>query len=165
MIVLGRITTPYGINGWLKLRPFGDDPEAWGKMKELWLSPRAEEGHWTAWRLHELRVHGGNEVIVRFEDIHDRTAAESLKGLFVGVPREALPRMNKDEYYWGDLIGLTVENEDEECLGKVDSLIETGAHSVLVVKEGAYERLLPFVGAVVKEVTPDKIVVAWELDW
>jgi len=164
MIVLGRLTTPYGINGWLKLRPFGDDPQAWSGIKEWWLSPQTEEAHWTAWKLGELRFHSGG-VIIRLEGVNDRTAAESLEGMFVGVPREALPRTGKDEYYWADLIGLAVRNERGESLGKVNSLIETGAHRVLVVKAEGRERLLPFVGEIVKQVSQDGILVAWEQDW
>ena len=38
MVVLGRIVAPFGVRGWLKIRPFGDDPEAWRAMPELWLS-------------------------------------------------------------------------------------------------------------------------------
>ena len=52
-------------------------------------------------------------------------------------------------------------------LGKVTSLIETGANDVLVVTEGKQERLLPFVGHVVKDVdvAAGRINVDWEADW
>ncbi len=98
----------------------------------------------------------------------DRTAAEALKGVLVGAPREALPTTDDDEFYWGDLIGLGVVNTADEKLGKVAGLIETGANDVLrVVGEDGTERLLPFVAAVVlaveKEAGP--IRVEWGSDW
>jgi hypothetical protein len=80
----------------------------------------------------------------------DRTAAEAMKGLLVGAPRDALPTTDEDEFYWADLVGLEVINAAGERLGKVAGLIETGANDVLrVVGDDGTERLLPFVSAVV----------------
>ena len=109
----------------------------------------------------------------RGEDLlgEDRDAAERMVGQFVGAPRNALPATEQDEYYWADLVGLTVVNEKQETLGRVTELIESGAHAVVVVQEGegekAQQRLLPFVGQVVKDVdVPAGVIrVAWERDW
>lgn len=68
--------------------------------------------------------------------------------------REILPPPADEEFYWADLVGLNVVNEAGLALGKIASLIETGANQVLVVKDGTTERLLPFVSAVVKQVDP-----------
>lgn len=62
----------------------------------------------------------------------------------IGVRRDQLPATAPDEYYWNDLLGLKVVNLQDEPLGQVDHLIETGANDVLVVK-GERERLIPFV--------------------
>jgi 16S rRNA processing protein RimM len=91
-----------------------------------------------------------------------------MKGVLVGAPREALPQTEDDEFYWADLIGLTVINTAGDVLGKVDGLLETGANDVLrVLAEDKTERLLPFVAAVVLEVDKDagQIRVEWGLDW
>jgi 16S rRNA processing protein RimM len=75
------------------------------------------------------------------------------------------------EYYWGDLVGLAVENEAGEALGAVAGLISTGAHDVLQVRDGegeeAAERLIPFVAAYVLDVdlATRRIRVAWQKDW
>lgn len=85
-----------------------------------------------------------------------------------GAPREALPTTDEGEFYWSDLIGLDVINNAEERLGKVASLIETGASSVLrVVSDDNTERLLPFVAAVVLTVDKEArlIRVEWGSDW
>ena len=86
----------------------------------------------------------------------------------VGARREAFPETDDDEYYWADLIGLDVVNTAGERLGKVDSLIETGANDVLrVLDDDQTERLLPFVSAVVLAVEKDagQIRVEWGSDW
>ena len=168
MVVLGRIVVPYGIAGWVKIHPFGDDPAAWKGMPSLWLGSAPEGAEWSPLALKGLRIHG-KSLIAKFEGIDDRTAAEKLDGSYVAAPREALPVNAADEFYWGDLVGLEVVNEDGEALGTVATLIEAGAHQVLVVKdeEAARERLLPFVAAVVKDVAvaDGRIRVAWGKDW
>ena len=91
----------------------------------------------------------------------------SLGNCFFGAPREALPLPAQDEYYWADLIGLAVVNMQDQSLGRVKSLIETGANEVLVVVDGERERLIPFVEHVVKSVdVPGGIIRAdWDGDW
>jgi len=169
IVVLGRLADPYGIRGWLRLYPFGDDPGAWAEMPVWWV---AREGE--AWReigLKGLKFHGDG-LVVQLAGIDDRTAAEAMKGCLVGAPRAALPETGDDEFYWADLVGMAVVNLAGEGLGQVDGLIETGAHDVLrVVGAGpdgkTVERLLPFVDAVVKTVDSEKrqISVDWGSDW
>jgi 16S rRNA processing protein RimM len=171
MIVLGRITAPYGVKGWLRLHPFGDDPGRWCEMPRWWLGSDEEDfSGWRAWPLQAMRLQGKSWV-VKLTGVEDRDGAEQLVGQFVGAPRDALPATDQDEYYWADLVGLRVVNEKQETLGRVTEMIESGAHAVMVVTEGDGEltrqRLLPFVGQVVKDVdVPAGVVrVDWERDW
>lgn len=165
IVVLGRLADPYGIQGWLWLHPFGDDPLAWAEMPVWWIAKEGEP--WRECKLKSLKAHG-NGVVVLLEGIADRTAAEAMKGFLVGAPRESLPKTDDDEFYWGDLIGLDVINTAGERLGKVAGLIESGANTVLrVVADDGLERLLPFVSAVVLAVEKDAglIRVEWGSDW
>ena len=168
MIVLGRIVAPYGVHGWLRVHPFGDDPQAWRGMRQWWLAAEADapESGWAAYDLEEVKVHGGG-VVAKLVGIGDRTTAEALGPRFVGAPREVLPTPAEGEYYWADLVGLDVANVQGSALGRVDSLIETGANQVLVVVDGERERLVPFVGQVVKNVdVADRLIrVDWDPDW
>jgi len=168
MIVLGRIVAPFGVNGWLRVHPFGDDPEAWRKMPQWWLAADvdAPDESWKAHGLETLKLHG-DAVVAKLAGIDDRDASEALGNCYVGAPREALPAPAQDEYYWSDLVGLGVVNMQDQQLGRVKSLIETGAHQVLVVADGERERLLPFVGHVVRlvDVAQGVIRVDWDSDW
>ncbi len=165
---MGRIGAPFGIQGWVKLHPYGDDPLAWEAMPQWWLcaNDEAPDTQWHTRALRACRQHG-NGVIAAFEGVSDRNSAEALKGLYFGAPREAMPAPDDDEYYWGDLIGLTVENAAGEVLGKVTTLLSTGAHDVLQVDDAECERLIPFVPAYVNNVDTEKgrIYVTWQKDW
>jgi 16S rRNA processing protein RimM len=171
MVVLGRITAPYGVKGWLKLHPFGDDPASWSKISRWWLgSDDTDFSTWRACALQFLRPHGKGWV-VKLAGVDDRSAAEALTGQYFGAPRAALPQTEPDEFYWADLLGLKVINAAGESLGCVIEMIESGAHAVMVVVAGDQadrtERLLPFVEHVVKEVdVPGGVIhVDWECDW
>lgn len=169
MIVLGRITAPYGVQGWVRVHPFGDDPLAWRSMPLWWLGadPDAQEASaWRAVKLKACRMHGKG-FVAAFDEITERVAVEALEGLYIAAPREALPKPGLDEFYWADLIGLAVINKADVLLGSVSALIDTGAHDVLTVVDGETERLIPFVAAYVGEVDLVKktIQVDWELDW
>lgn len=177
-VVLGRIGAAYGIKGWFHLHPFADDPERWLELPTWWISPTEPDSEgsapWRAVKPDAMRAHGDG-FVARLAESVDRTAAESLRGFWVGAPRDALPEPEAETYYWADLVGLPVVNTHGEHLGHVDRLIETGANSVLIVREAvapeARERLIPFVDSIVHEVTPPKvgaegrIVVDWGLDW
>lgn len=167
-IVLGKIVGAYGVQGWVRVHPFADDPSSWGRMKAWQLGREGEPPE--SWRevapvRSKLQSDG---LLVQLEGVADRSAAEALKGSLVGAAREALPATGKDEYYWADLIGLDVVNGRDERLGAVKELIESAASDVLVVvADDGTERLLPFVNAVVLDVdvAAKRIRVEWEADW
>ncbi len=177
-VVLGRIGAAYGIKGWFHLHPFADDPERWLELPTWWISSTEPDSEGSApWRAVKpvgMRAHGDGTVACLSETA-DRSAAESLRGYWIGAPRDVLPETESETYYWADLIGLPVVNTQGQALGQVDRLIETGANSVLIVHENAEpkarERLIPFVNSIVHEIIPPKagepgrIVVDWGLDW
>jgi 16S rRNA processing protein RimM len=135
-------------------------------MANWWLRPQADAGDWQAMKVAGWRPQG-SDWVVKLDGVDDRDAAERLDGWFFGVPQGELPQAAPGEFYWAELIGLEVRNEAGESLGKVDSLLETGAHDVLVVRDGETERLLPFVEQVVQSVDAVSgcIRVAWGKDW
>jgi 16S rRNA processing protein RimM len=172
MVVLGRVAAPFGVRGWIKLSPMGDDPSAWREMPAVWLCRDAEAAaeQWQRFELQELRPHGKG-LVAKLVGVDDRNGAEALDGSWIGAPREELPATAEDEWYWTDLIGLQVVNEQGAVLGTVAEMLETGANAVMVLREGAgpkmKERLLPFIAQVVTDVNVGSgvIRVDWAADW
>ena len=70
-------------------------------------------------RISEAREHG-DDVVASVHGMHDRNAAEALRGARIFVPRSSFPTAGNDEFYWVDLIGLQVFNRDGVRLGDVD---------------------------------------------
>jgi 16S rRNA processing protein RimM len=168
LVVLGKVVDACGLRGAVKVRPFADDPTAWGTMPHWWLGNEDDAPDaWRRLRLIQCQVRSGT-LIATLEGIDNRDAAESLRGLLVGAPREELPTPADGEYYWGDLLGLEVINERGQAFGRIAGLIATAANDVLrVVDETGKERLLPFVKTFVREVDipEQRLRVDWEADW
>ena len=114
----------------------------------------------------EAKVHG-KVIVAKLEGVPDRNAAEKLKGQLISVPRAQLPEQDADEYYWSDLIGMAVRNLQDEVLGTVENLLETGANDVLVVQGDHGQLLIPFIESVVQDVDSAKKVIRvdWQADY
>ena len=161
-VKLGRIVGLFGVRGWIKVYSYTEPREAILGYDD-WLLSR--DGDWQRVELAEGKRHG-KAVIARLQGIEDRDAAAELLGSDIGVDRDALPDPGAGHYYWADLEGLTVLHKDGTELGKVASLMATGANDVLVV-DGQGERLIPFVmGTVILDVdlAAGVIRVDWEWD-
>lgn len=162
LVVMGRIAAPYGVKGWVKVHPY---TEYLDNLLDypIWRLGRADS--WRPYRVLEGRPHN-RYLLAELEGVSDRDAAERLRGLEIAVARAELPEPDEDEYYWDDLIGLEVVNTSGLSLGRVDGLLETGAHDVLRVV-GDRERLIPFTAPIVLEVDPSagRIRVDWEAEY
>ncbi|WP_374243241.1 ribosome maturation factor RimM [Zoogloea sp.] len=167
MIVLGRIVAPFGVKGWVRVHPFGDDPLSWRKMPQWWLGTDPDGSDWVPYTLTGCKEHGKGDLVAAFAEVPDRNASEAVAGYFIAAPREAMPQPAQDEFYWGDLVGLQVRNAAGLALGTVTGLLSTGAHDVLQVQDGDAERLIPFVASYVTavDVPAGVISVEWEADW
>lgn len=159
---MGRIAAPFGVKGWVKVQPYSEDPGALMDF-ESWRVGRGEQH--THYTVEAVQDHG-TALVAKLGGIDDRDAAYALRGQEVAVAKRDLPPPEENAFYWSDLIGLTVINREGVELGKVASLMETGAHDVLVVK-GQREHLIPFVAAFVGIVDQDEgtVEVDWGEDW
>ena len=163
IVVMGKVLVPYGINGWVKVYSFTEKLESFLTYKKLFLSK--DQKNWLEIKVKDIKVHG-KSIIAKFSEIADRTQADSYRNYLIGVPKDCLPQLNEDEYYWNDIIGFEVLNLQNFSFGLVDTYIETGANDVIVVK-GDRERLIPYTSMTVLKVDTikDKIIVDWDEDF
>ena len=168
MLEIGRITGPYGINGWLKIHSYTEPMENFLSYGQWHLKRRGgfEPIEFDGGKRH------GKGLVAHVKGVDDRTLAESFRGLTVAIPEDALPQLADGDFYWRDLEGLKVHcrnGEEQVLLGEVDYLIETGANDVLVVKSCAgsvdqAERLIPYLpGDTVTRVDLEAGLI--EVDW
>jgi len=164
MVIMGRIAAAHGIRGWVKIQPYTEYLDSLLDYRSWWIGQ--EGGPWREVEVKQCEVHN-KTLAAELPDCLDRNAAEKLKGLLIAVPRGSLPQQGSDEFYWSDLIGLAVINEQNVQLGTVSSLLETGANQVLSVKSDNGAILIPFVASAIKQVDLKNkaIHVDWALDY
>jgi 16S rRNA processing protein RimM len=161
-IVMGRIAAPFGIKGWVKVQPYSEDPGALMDFESWRIGRDAQQTHYSV----EAVQDHGKALVAKLAGVDDRDAAYALRGQEISVAKSALPPPEENAFYWSDLIGLKVVNREGIELGTVDSLMESGANDLLVVK-GTRKYLIPFVAAFVGEVdlAGGTIEVDWGEDW
>lgn len=164
LVTIARVGAPHGVKGHLKLQLFIEDPEEIQGFSRFYLQePGAKD--FKPFSDFELSCKGG-QFYVLFQGVHDRDLARQFTHSLLAVPREDLPALAQDEFYWSDLESLSVYNEQGVELGIIDHLLETGANDVLVVKQSdQVEMLIPYVRPeIVKNIDlkERKVIVDWE---
>ena len=161
IITIGRLGAAYGIQGWLHITSFTDPTDNIFEYRKDWLIKTNNQ--WRPIKITNHKSHG-NAFIVKLPECNDRDTAMQFKGTEIGVKRSALPETNANEYYWDDLIGLTVYTISGESIGTVDYLFETGSNDVIVTK-GEKQHFIPYTDDAIKQVDLEKqaIIIDWEL--
>ena len=206
-IEVGRIADAWGIKGWFKVLPHSAQPEALFSSKRWFIQPSsgpagARSAATAVSRKTEaflLPIREAKEhsdcIVATSPEVPDRTAAEALRGASIFVARSSFPTAAEDEYYWVDLIGLSVVNREGVTLGTVRELLAGGSQTTLVLESEEFpvaaeadetadgaeaaekpavanakvvvERMIPFVSAFVDKVdlAGRTITVDWQPDY
>ena len=164
LVVMGRVVAPYGVLGWLKIHPDTEALDSLVDYETWWIG---KDDNWREVKVESAKVHN-DVLVVKLQSIDDRDAAFACKGKQVAVPRALLPKLEGDEYYWSDLIGLDVKNLQNVEFGKITDVFATGANDVIVAKsDGGQERLIPYIAQVILDVDIEAktILVDWDEDF
>lgn len=148
LVLMAQIGAAHGIRGEVRVKPFGSDPMALANYGPL----RDEAGH-RRFVIRSLRPQK-SVLVVRFEDVSDRTDAESLNGIKLYLTRDVFPPAeDEDEFYHVDLIGLPVFTIRDEPVGNVIAVPDFGAGDLLEVKpHKGPSFLIPFTREIVPRV-------------
>ena len=155
-ICVGAIMGAFGVNGEVRLKSFCAVPADLDSYGTL----RSEDGT-QIFDLKILRpVKGG--FAARIKDVRFKDQANKLRGVRLHVLRDALPNLPDDEYYYSDLIGMTVLDTGGETLGKVRAVHDHGAGDFLEIRlMSGGDVLIPFTDGFVPtvDVTSGRIIV------
>ena len=149
LLQVGIIASTHGVRGEVKVYPTTDDPRRFRRLKEVVLDTGKEKMN--------LEIEGvkffKQFVILKFKGLDNINDIEKYRQKSLYVTRKNAVRLQRDEYFIADLIGLKVQDEDGKELGTVKDVIETGANDVYVVrKDGAKDLLIPAIHACIQNV-------------
>jgi 16S rRNA processing protein RimM len=162
LVTLGKITGIWGVHGWVRIYSYTRKKQDIFSFNP-WYLLRGDSYD----QIHVLQGRTqGSRMVARLEGYTEREQARSLIDTTIAVPMDVLPELNHEEYYWIQLQGLRVVTVNDEDLGTVDFLMETGANDVMVVR-GDRERLIPYIPDVIRQVSLGEglIRVDWDVDF
>lgn len=151
-LVVGRIGKPHGLRGEVTVEPRTDEPERRFALGAHLIAQRnrPEAGAPATLTVAGSRWHSGR-LLLRFEEIADRDAAEAARGTMLLIPLDRAEEPEADgEYYDHQLIGLRARADDGREVGSIAEIIHGAAQDLLVIRPpGGGEILVPFVEALV----------------
>ena len=138
LLQVGIITSTHWVRGEVKVYPTTDDPRRFRRLKEVVLDTGKEKMN--------LEIEGvkffKQFVILKFKGLDNINDIEKYRQKSLYVTRKNAVRLQRDEYFIADLIGLKVQDEDGKELGTVKDVIETGANDVYEVEMADGKSLL-----------------------
>lgn len=168
LLVLGKITSVHGVRGEVKVHSF-TEPLTNLLDYHAWILRRDDEVRRTELVSGRLQ---GKALVVKLKDLHNRELARDYAGFEICVPMAVLPTLDEGDYYWHQLQGLQVINQQDQLLGRIDHLLETGANDVMVIKPcvgslDGRERLLPYTEQCIQDIrlAEGKVRVDWDVDF
>jgi len=144
MVPIGKVLKTQGIKGELKIFPYVDFLEHIDKLDALFIDDKE-------FRVQNVRAQK-DFFIVKLEGIESINDGELFRGELIKIPKERLRKLSPGEFFWHDLIGMTVVDEEGRSYGKIKSIFPTGSNDVFVIESGDKEILLPAIKDVVRKV-------------
>ncbi|HIA59491.1 MAG TPA: ribosome maturation factor RimM [Gammaproteobacteria bacterium] len=169
LVVLGQFGKIHGLKGWLKLNSFTTPPENILDYPQLLA---VIDQNQKTFKIDQFRRQPKG-LLVHVDGYDDPESARQLTGVELSVMADTMPEPIIGEFYWHQLLGMKVVNQQAELFGQVTKLMETGANDVLVIAPTEdslddRERLVPYlVDTVIVAVDLDgsTIMVNWEADY
>ncbi len=153
-VVVGKFRKPHGIRGEIRMTVLTDFPELLSPGKKIYVGQRYQE-----FTIKQLRWHGG-DMLIALEELPDRTAVEIFRNVMVSLKSEDLPDLPEGEFFIHQLVGLRVDTDQGEHLGRLKEILLTGANDVYLVETPEEKQiLLPAIDDVVREIDLEKGII------
>ncbi|MCK0096663.1 ribosome maturation factor RimM [Yoonia sp. F2084L] len=147
-VIVGAIGGAFGVQGEVRLKSYCADPQAISSYTPLYV----EDGRSFAQIVLTGQLKNG--FTARIDGVVTKEDADALRNVNLYAERSLMPSLPDDEYYYADLMGLTVVDTGGVTLGTVKNVMDHGAGDLLeVTVPGQAETiLLPFTQAAVPTV-------------
>ncbi len=146
---IGQIVNTFGIKGTVKVVPYTDDITRFDNLKKVYVEIRKTKKQY---EIEEVKYHK-NMVLLKFKGIDKIEEAELLRNGILKVERKDAIPLEEGSYYIADLLGMSVYTDQNELLGIMQDIYNTGSNDIYVVKnQEGKQILLPAIKEVIKEV-------------
>lgn len=156
LIPIGRVVKTHGVKGKVKVEYYGEDLQRFSLYRKIFIGQGKD-------KLEPYEVMESipqpPRLILHLKGIEKVEEAKLFLGKEIFIEREDLPKLERGEYYWIDLLGLEVETMEGKRIGRVKEIFPTKAHDIYLIKRKGKEIFLPATEAVIQEVDLQKGVI------
>lgn len=153
-VAIGKLTRPHGIHGEMFLEILTDFPERLKPGGLVFTGDQYNPHVFSSLRSHK------NGLIVAFDGYDDPETVGKLRNQFVFVQSKDIPPLPEGEYYHHELLGSRIMTLDDQELGELIQILQTGANDVLVVQTPSKaEILIPYIDEIVRMIDLEKGVI------
>lgn len=146
---IGQIVNTFGIQGFVKVNPFTDDIKRFDKLETIYIQNKKGI---KIFEVEQVKYHK-NMVLVKLNGIENPEDANLLRQSYLLVDREKEEPLEEGVYYIVDLLGLEVYTDEDQLLGTLEDIYNTGSNDIYVVKDQLGKQiLLPGIADVIKKV-------------
>lgn len=151
-VLIGKIVGIHGIKGTNKFKSYAESLSVFTPGRSLLMRDKLQREK--SVEINWVKPHTRTPLI-SFKGVTNREQAQALIGGELFIEESELPELNKDTYYWFELIGLEVYSTKEDYLGRITSIFPTGSNDVYIVKDRENEILVPALKSVVIDIDLD----------
>lgn len=148
-INVGRVIRVHGLDGHLRVKVLSDVPDRFQPGNVVYI----DESPFT---IVFFGIFRGDQILLAFQGVKNRNAAQRLVEKWITVPTEAVPALPEGEWFHFQLLGLRVITGEGEELGEITEILETGSNDVYVVSQEGTQILIPAIESVIREVRLDE---------
>ena len=160
LFVIGEIVKTRGLRGCLKVLCYVEINNTFVELEFVYIE--ISSGQKSRFVLRKIDV-SGKILFIELEGIPDVESAQALVGCKVFLPESMQEKLPEGEYYWREIIGLDVYNEEGKYIGRIESVFPTGSNDVYVCKGEEKEMLLPAIAEVIRQIDLNRRVMTVRL--
>jgi 16S rRNA processing protein RimM len=159
-LVVGLVRGVHGLRGAVRVETLSDDPRRFAPGSVLYLEGSPDPLTVT-WRREDAP---GPGLLVRFREVRNRTAAETLRDRYLEAERRP-EGLAEGTFYWHEVLDARVRTSEGEELGRVQDVFRAGEGEVFVVRGATRgEVLVPAVRSVITDFSPQEGEIVVDAD-
>ena len=146
---LGKIVSKHSFRGEVLVKLDTDEPEIYEQMESVFVSLG---NNLVPFFIEHSQLHKSSLLRVRFEEVQDEAAADSLMGAELYLPLDMLPRLSGDKFYYHEIIGFSLIDEKYGHIGTVTSVNDRTAQALIEAEKEGNSLLIPITDAIIQKV-------------
>lgn len=137
---LGKIVKKYSFKGELLAKLDTDEPDLYDNLDAIFIDLR---GNLVPFFVESSQLHKSDLLRLKFEDVNDEADADALLKSDLYLPLELLPKLEGDKFYFHEVIGFTIKDQNFGNVGVITGINDSTAQSLFEIDRNGIEILIP----------------------